>query len=74
MDFRKQNPNRWYLVMLFCIIFSYIVFTVGPRIGYETHTAHEVALLIGMWAPTIGLLGVRAETLKKLESKQEQQQ
>lgn len=72
MDIRKQNPNRWYLVMLFCIILSYIVFTVGPRIGYETHSVHEVALLIGMWAPTMGLLGVRAETLRKLEEKNQQ--
>ncbi len=33
--------------------------------------ANKVALLIGMWAPTLGLLGVRAETLRKLDSKKD---
>ena len=71
MDIHKQNPNRWYMVMVFCILMSYIVFMVGPRIGFEAHAVHEVALLIGMWAPTLGLLGVRAETLRRLDNKKD---
>jgi lipopolysaccharide export LptBFGC system permease protein LptF len=67
MPVRKQNPNRWYLVMVFCILLSFFVFIVGPRIGYAEQAAHDVALIIGLWAPTLGILGVRAELLQKKE-------
>ncbi len=61
----NQKARRWYLVMLFCILLSFLVFVIGPRIGYESGTAHEIAIMIGLWAPTLGILGVRAEALEK---------
>lgn len=61
----KANPKRWYLVMFFCIILSFVVFMVGPRAGYEPQTAHDIAIMIGLWAPILGIMGVRAEALKK---------
>lgn len=67
MPVRKQNPNRWYLVMVFCILLSFFVFIVGPRVGYETQSAHDMALMIGIWAPTLAILGFRAETMQKKE-------
>ena len=67
MQVRKQNPNRWYLVMVFCVLVSFFVFIVGPRLGYETATAHEMALMIGIWAPTLAVLGLRAELMQKKE-------
>jgi hypothetical protein len=63
----KPNPNRWYLVMVLCVVFSLFVFIVAPLVGYEPQTAHTIALMIGLWAPTLGILGVRAELLKKKE-------
>ncbi len=63
----KQNPNRWYLVMTFCILLSFFAFIVGPRIGYEAHAAHEMALMIGLWAPTLAALGIRAELMRKAD-------
>lgn len=61
----KSNPKRWYLIMVLCIMFSLFVFIVAPRLGYDTETAHGIALMIGLWAPTLGILGVRAEVLQK---------
>jgi uncharacterized membrane protein HdeD (DUF308 family) len=67
MQVRKQNPNRWYLVMVFCLLLSFGVFLIGPRIGYDPEDAHSFAILIGLWAPTLGILGVRAELFQKKE-------
>jgi hypothetical protein len=61
----KTNPNRWYIVMVFCIMFSLFVFLVGPRLGYETQQVHDIAIVIGLWAPTLGILGVRAELMNR---------
>jgi len=61
----KANPKRWYLVMFFCIIMSFLVFMIAPRIGYEASTAHDIAIMIGLWAPVLGIMGVRAEALSK---------
>ncbi len=61
----KSNPKRWFLVMYLCIILSFFVFIVGPRIGYEPEAAHALAIMIGIWAPTLAVFGVRAELLKK---------
>ena len=65
MPVRKQNPNRWYLVMVFCIVVSFFAFIVGPRLGYNPTDAHTIAIMIGLWAPTLGILGVRAELMQK---------
>lgn len=61
----KANPKRWYLIMVLCIMFSLFIFIVAPRLGYDTETAHGIALMIGLWAPTLGILGVRAEVLHR---------
>ncbi len=61
----KANPKRWYLVMCLCIVLSFFVFIAGPRIGYDSETAHALALMIGLWAPTLAIFGVRAELLQK---------
>lgn len=67
MQVRKQNPNRWYLVMVFCLLVSFAVFVIGPRIGYSRTDAHAFAIMIGLWAPTLAIFGVRAELLQKKE-------
>ncbi len=63
----KQNPKRWYLVMVFCIVFSYVVFAIGPKLGYEPNHVHDIALLIALWAPVLGIMGLRAEAMQKKE-------
>jgi lipopolysaccharide export LptBFGC system permease protein LptF len=63
----KPNPKRWYMVMVLCVMFSFFVFIVAPRLGYDPAAAHAIALMIGLWAPTLGILGVRAELLQKKE-------
>jgi lipopolysaccharide export LptBFGC system permease protein LptF len=63
----KENPKRWYIVMVFCVVFSFFVFVVGPRLGYNPDVSHDIALMIGLWAPTLGILGVRAELLRRKE-------
>ncbi len=65
MENSKSNPKRWYIVMVLCIMFSFFVFIVAPRLGYDTATAHDIAIMIGLWAPTLGILGVRAEALSR---------
>ncbi|MGE5648115.1 MAG: hypothetical protein ACM336_20245 [Acidobacteriota bacterium] len=63
----KSNPKRWYIVMVLCIMFSVFVFVAAPRLGYDRDSAHAIAIMIGLWAPTLGILGVRAEALAKKE-------
>jgi hypothetical protein len=46
-------------------MFSLFVFIVAPKLGYDPGTAHMIALMIGLWAPTLGILGVRAEVLQR---------
>jgi hypothetical protein len=65
MDLKKTNPKRWYMVMVLCVCFSLFVFIVAPRLGYPVETAHDIAIMISLWAPTLGILGVRAELMQK---------
>jgi hypothetical protein len=58
---QKENPKRWYLVMIFCMLLSFIVFVVAPRMGYPPDVAHDIAIMIGVWAPVMGIMGIRAE-------------
>jgi hypothetical protein len=51
--------------MIFCILLAFCVFIIAPRIGYSQENAHALAIMIGVWAPTLGILGVRAELLQK---------
>src|SRR6266446_1171613 len=59
MDIPKQ-ARRWYLVMVFCVLLSFFAFAVGPTIGYTMESIQHVGLMIAVWAPTLGILGVRA--------------
>lgn len=61
----KSNPKRWYLVAYLCLILSFLVFIAGPRIGYSPEVAHALAIMIGLWAPTLAVLGVRADLAQK---------
>jgi hypothetical protein len=65
MQVRKNNPNRFYLVMLFTILLSFCTFTIAPRIGYDRESAYAIAIMIGLWAPTLAVLGVRSELMEK---------
>jgi hypothetical protein len=65
MQVRKKNPNRFYLVMLFCLLLSFCTFVIAPRIGYDKDSAYAVAIMIGLWAPTLCALGVRSELMAK---------
>lgn len=56
-----EKPRRWYYVMVFCMVLSFGVFLFAPRMGYPTQTAHDIGILIGLWAPIMGIMGVRAE-------------
>jgi hypothetical protein len=61
----KENPKRWYIVMVFCMALSFFSFAVGPRIGYAPDAARDIGILIGLWAPVMGVMGLRAELMKK---------
>ncbi|MGA2433650.1 MAG: hypothetical protein ABSG25_00040 [Bryobacteraceae bacterium] len=65
MKILKSNPNRFYLVMIFVILMSFVTFLIGPRLGYPASQIHECAILIAIWAPTLGILGLRAELMNK---------
>ena len=51
--------------MVFCVLLSFFAFAVGPNIGYPRETIEHVGLMIALWAPTLGILGVRAELLQR---------
>ncbi len=61
----KTNPKRWYLVMVFCVLLSFFAFVAGPRIGLEPEGIRTAAMLIAIWAPVLGILGLRAELLAR---------
>ena len=63
----KDNPKRWYIVMVFAMALSFFGFMVGPRVGYGPEAAHAVGIMIGLWAPVLGVMGLRAELLQKKE-------
>jgi hypothetical protein len=62
-----KQAKRWYLVMVFCVLLSFFAFAVGPVIGYSMDSIQHVGLMIAVWAPTLGILGVRAELLQRRE-------
>jgi hypothetical protein len=51
--------------MVFCMAISFFSFMVGPRLGYQPEAAHSIGILIAVWAPVLGVMGVRAELLQK---------
>jgi hypothetical protein len=66
MNVPKQ-AERWYLIMIVRVLLSFFAFAVGPHIGYPRETIEHVGLMIALWAPTLGILGVRAELLQRRE-------
>jgi hypothetical protein len=65
-DIRGFLDKRWHPVIVFCVLLSFFAFAAGPFIGYSRETEH-VGLMIALWAPTLGILGVRAELLQRRE-------
>jgi hypothetical protein len=65
-----KEATRWYFVMIFCVLLSFFAFAVGPRIGYARETIEHAGLMIALWAPTLGILGVRSELLQRREQDQ----
>jgi hypothetical protein len=64
---QSENPKRWYLVMVACVVLAFFVFAAGPRIGYTEEAAHSIGLMIMMGVPTLGIMGLRAELLQRKE-------
>ena len=55
-----MNSNTWYLLMILSILMAVMLFLNIP--GYEdAASARQVGVLVGLWAPTFGILGVRAQ-------------
>ena len=54
-----MNSNLWYLLMIISILMAVLLFLNLP--GYEDAAdARQVGVFVGLWAPTFGILGVRA--------------
>jgi hypothetical protein len=64
MPIPKSNPKRWYLLMLFCLALSIVLFLVADRLIVPPEAAHAVAIMVGLWAPAFGIMGLRAELLE----------
>ncbi len=62
-----RAAGRWYLVSLFCLIVSFVAFMVGPHLNYSPDLVHRCAIMIGLWAPTAAIFGVRADLLARLK-------
>ena len=55
-----MNSNTWYLLMILSILMAVMLFLNIP--GYEdAASARQVGVFVGLWAPTFGVLGVRAQ-------------
>ncbi len=51
--------------MILCMLLSFGSFLFGPQLGYEPAAIRDVGLMIGLWAPILGIMGVRAEVLQR---------
>ncbi len=59
-----MNSNSWYLLMILSILMAVLLFLNIP--GYEDPiAARQVGVFVGLWAPTFGILGVRAQLNEK---------
>jgi hypothetical protein len=47
--------------MLFCLTLSIVLFLLANNLAIPTQDTHAVALMIGVWAPAFGIMGLRAE-------------
>ena len=61
-----MKSNNWYLAMIVSIFVAVLAFVFGTNLfNYEsTHQARQVGIFIGLWAPTFGALGIRAQLLE----------
>ena len=58
-----MNSNSWYLLMILSILMAVLLFLNIP--GYENAaSARQVGVFVGLWAPTFGALGIRAQLLE----------
>ena len=58
-----MNANSWYLLMILSILMAVLLFLNIP--GYENAaSARQVGVFVGLWAPTFGALGIRAQLLE----------
>ena len=62
-----MSSSSWYLVMIGSIFIAVLAFVFGTTLfGYENEQqAREVGIFIGLWAPTFGMLGLRALVLEQ---------
>ncbi|MDC0215048.1 hypothetical protein OAK14_00115 [Candidatus Marinimicrobia bacterium] len=62
-----MNANSWYMSMILSIFIAVLAFVFGTKVfGYDTQQqAREVGIFIGLWAPTFGALGIRAQLNNK---------
>ena len=59
-----MDSNSWYLLMIISILMAVLLFLNVP--GYEdAGSARQVGVFVGLWAPTFGILGVRAQLNEK---------
>ena len=59
-----MNSNSWYLLMILSILMAVLLFLNVP--GYENAaSARQVGVFVGLWDPTFGILGVRAQLNEK---------
>ena len=59
-----MNSNSWYLLMIVSILMAVLLFLDLP--GYKDEAAaRQVGVFVGLWAPTFGILGVRAQLNEK---------
>ena len=62
-----MTSSSWYLIMIGSIFMAVLAFVFGITLfGYESEQqAREVGRFIGLWAPTFGMLGLRALVLEQ---------
>jgi hypothetical protein len=65
MPMPQSNPKRWYLLMLFCLVLSVVLFLVAERLSPPAQGTHDVAIMIALWAPAFGIMGLRAELVER---------
>ena len=62
-----MSSSSWYLIMIGSIFMAVLAFVFGTTLfSYESEQqAREVGIFIGLWAPTFGMLGLRALILEQ---------
>ncbi len=59
-----MNSNSWYLLMILSIFMAVLLFL--DVFGYgESADSRQTGIFVGLWAPTFGILGVRAQLKEK---------